>query len=225
MGGFYTTDPAYTFNVAQYPGSKTLTCAEALQALKDTDATNANATGFIAYGLIDGVNYEVRPFTYIGADAIYIRDNADNAPESDYNLVCFYIVNGINANARARQYFYPVTNGGVITYNSYRNSGYASYTFDSQVYNGTAKNSKAYAEPFIYISNLTDFGDVYFNGDPLVSYNWVSVPSVSGKNGILTLSTLNDVNDGEPVETSDISKFNLTDDSNVSALVAAHFSQ
>jgi len=59
----------------------------------------------------------------------------------------------------------------------------------------------------------------------MISYNWQSVPSISGKNGILSLSTLNDVNDGEPVETSDVSKFNLTDDSNVSALVAAHFSQ
>lgn len=58
-----------------------------------------------------------------------------------------------------------------------------------------------------------------------ITYNWQSVQSISGKNGILTLSTLNDVNDGEPVETSDASKFNLTDDSNVSALVAAHFSE
>ena len=60
---------------------------------------------------------------------------------------------------------------------------------------------------------------------PPITYHWQSVPSISGKNGILTLSTLNDVNDGEPVETSDTSKFNLTDDSNVSALVAAHFSE
>ena len=60
---------------------------------------------------------------------------------------------------------------------------------------------------------------------PVVEYIWQSVPSISGKNGILTLSTLNDVNDGEPVETSDTSKFNLTDDSNVSALVAARLSE
>ena len=65
----------------------------------------------------------------------------------------------------------------------------------------------------------------YIKTQPPITYNWQSVPSVSGKNGILTLSTLNDVNDGEPVETSDASKFNLTDDSNVSALVAAHFSE
>ena len=57
------------------------------------------------------------------------------------------------------------------------------------------------------------------------TYTWLSVPSISGKNGILNLSTLNDVNDGEPVETSDTSKFNLTDGSNVSALVTARLSE
>ena len=60
---------------------------------------------------------------------------------------------------------------------------------------------------------------------PQATYTWQSVPSISGKNGILSLATLNDVNDGEPVETSDTSKFNLTDDSNVSALVAARLSE
>ena len=63
------------------------------------------------------------------------------------------------------------------------------------------------------------------SGNQVPAYNWQSVPSISGKNGILTLSTLNDVNDGEPVETSDTSKFNLTDGSNVSALVTARLSE
>ena len=71
-------------------------------------------------------------------------------------------------------------------------------------------------------SELID--DVLSHAQPVL-YNWVSVPSVSGKNGILNLSTLNDVNDGEPVETSDTSKFNLTDGSNVSALVTARLSE
>ena len=88
---------------------------------------------------------------------------------------------------------------GVI-YDAYSNN-YQNSQFDIILYN--------------FLTNLV----------PPITYQWQSVPSISGKNGILTLSTLNDVNDGEPVETSDISKFNLTDDSNVSALVAAHFSQ
>ena len=78
-----------------------------------------------------------------------------------------------------------------------------------------------------YANELTNTDLAYsiIKANAYVQYNWQSVPSISGKNGILTLSTLNDINDGEPVETSDTSKFNLTDDSNVSTLVAAHFSE
>lgn len=50
-------------------------------------------------------------------------------------------------------------------------------------------------------------------------YTWQSVPSISGKNGILSLSTLNDINDGEEVITDDTSKFNLTNESNTLTLV------
>lgn len=58
-------------------------------------------------------------------------------------------------------------------------------------------------------------------GSQPVLYNWSSVPAISGKNGILLpLSTLNDVNNGEEITTSDTSKFSLTEASNVAKLVS-----
>ena len=54
-----------------------------------------------------------------------------------------------------------------------------------------------------------------------VLYTWSSVPAISGKNGILRLSTLVDINDGNPVETTDTTKFTLTSASNVKTLVDA----
>ena len=56
----------------------------------------------------------------------------------------------------------------------------------------------------------------------LITYQWTSVPAISGKNGILLpMSTLNDINDGNEVTTSDTSKFNLNDSSNIKNLVDA----
>lgn len=64
--------------------------------------------------------------------------------------------------------------------------------------------------------------NIYIDGNPLVTYTWSSVPSISGKNGILLpMSTLNDINDGNEVTTSDTSKFNLNDSSNIKSLVDA----
>lgn len=58
--------------------------------------------------------------------------------------------------------------------------------------------------------------------NPYISYVWQSVPAISGKNGILLpMSTLNDINDGNEVTTSDTSKFNLNDRSNIKSLVDA----
>ena len=57
---------------------------------------------------------------------------------------------------------------------------------------------------------------------PPVVYTWTSVLAISGKNGILLpMSTLNDINDGNEITTSDTSKFNLNDSSNIKNLVDA----
>lgn len=49
--------------------------------------------------------------------------------------------------------------------------------------------------------------------------SWQSVSVIHGKNGNVALSTLNDKNSGNPVTTSDKSKFNLATSSNVSNII------
>lgn len=60
----------------------------------------------------------------------------------------------------------------------------------------------------------------WIKGQAPVSYNWQSVPSISGKNGILQpLSSHLDINDGEPITTSDTTKYSLNSNSNINKLV------
>ena len=53
--------------------------------------------------------------------------------------------------------------------------------------------------PPIYITTYS--GNIYYDGILPPTYHWVSVPSVSGKNGILSLAQIasGSINDGEPV--------------------------
>jgi len=70
----------------------------------------------------------------------------------------------------------------------------------------------------------TGDAEVYtlITSNPYITNNWQSVPSITGKNGItLNMSTLNDINDGDEVTTSDTSKFNLNKSSNIKNLVDA----
>lgn len=52
-------------------------------------------------------------------------------------------------------------------------------------------------------------------------YTWSSVPSISGKDGIpVLLTTLNDINDGEAITTSDTTKFNRSANANVGNVIS-----
>ena len=72
----------------------------------------------------------------------------------------------------------------------------------------------------------TDLAYNWIKNGIVIPYNWQSVPSISGKNGILLpLSTLNDVNDGDPITTSDTSKIIIVPQSNVKQLVLNRIQQ
>lgn len=60
---------------------------------------------------------------------------------------------------------------------------------------------------------------------PPILYNWQSVPSISGKNGIYTLSTLNDINNGSAITTSDTTKFVLSSETNIARLISDKMNQ
>lgn len=61
--------------------------------------------------------------------------------------------------------------------------------------------------------------DRFFEATAPVQYNWVSVPSVSGKNGILSFATLSNTTDGNPVTNATETAFNsLTEKAKLSYL-------
>lgn len=101
-------------------------------------------------------------------------------------------------------------------------SGYISFVIDDDTHFGwvvsvgnigrTGRwNMQAYGGNTATYEIITD--SIY------IPYNWTSVHAISGKNGILSLSTLNDINDGNPVTTSDTNKFYLEKTSNLSTLI------
>lgn len=66
--------------------------------------------------------------------------------------------------------------------------------------------------------NDADFFE--FISNPLPQYSWQAVSSITGKDEIVLLSTISDVNNGDPVTTSDKSKFALSDSSSVNNLMS-----
>lgn len=72
--------------------------------------------------------------------------------------------------------------------------------------------------------NFTTYQSVIYNaiiGDVPPAYTWQSVPSISGKNGISFLSTIQSVylNNGDPVNNAPANYIQFADDSNVAILV------
>lgn len=69
----------------------------------------------------------------------------------------------------------------------------------------------------VYVSG--GYSQLVINDGPPVQYTWTSVPSISGKNGSLSLPTLVDT-DGEPISGQSASVFSsLPEGSNVRALI------
>lgn len=67
------------------------------------------------------------------------------------------------------------------------------------------------------ILSTADVGTWYLNNSPIVQYQWASVPAISGKNGILSLSRIKDdyINNGEAVTNAGSETVTLTEQSNM----------
>ena len=77
-----------------------------------------------------------------------------------------------------------------------------------------------YVDRRTYFSSSEWLSSLYNILENLVpTVTWQSVPAISGKGNTLALSTLNDKNSGNPVTTSDTSKFNTVSASNVSNII------
>lgn len=78
----------------------------------------------------------------------------------------------------------------------------------------------AYVDRRTFFSSSEWLSSLYNILENLVpTLSWQSVSAISGKGNTLALSTLNDKNSGNPVTTSDTSKFNTVSASNVSNII------
>lgn len=72
--------------------------------------------------------------------------------------------------------------------------GYTGWIY--QYYAGTANYQQGQGS----LTQNTALIRRFFADTPLITYTWQSVPAISGKNGILSLTEILNINDGEPVQ-------------------------
>lgn len=120
-----------------------------------------------------------------------------------------------------------ISNGGYFEYN---NSGTlinifggnnAQLTDHSYSVSGTGEQVLAYIAQFCRHIDLYVDGELWTQASP-ISYQWQSVPSISGKNGILSLAQIKEeyINDGESVSGASADHFiNLSTGNRVDVLI------
>lgn len=152
------------------------------------------------------------------ADHTAVRYVADNGSVYERSVVGSY--NGTTGTLQAEGYpGYGIT----FNYTVYSANTWIGFVVDDDTQEGwiialTHYNNNTYLFDYFY-SNTQNQPMYNYIGEEGRLYNWTSVPTISGKNGILSLSILNDINDGNPVTTSDINKFYLEKASNLSTLI------
>ena len=163
--GRYTTDPTEIIRINRYPGYTDLTCAEILQALKNTDSTNSEVVGFFATPTNDGSGgHEIQPFGYKSGGNIHIKNYL---PRFTYQLgdtdyVYVYVEDGVTCSAANKQYNIPVTSGGVITFSGSRPAYMSTISYEGVQYIGKGTNGTdpaTYSDVVFYFDPTT-FGNI-----------------------------------------------------------------
>lgn len=135
----------------------------------------------------------------VGEDCIGFRNNT-NISRPDLRGIRLSGSSGLNASYSGN------VNGTQKTFN---NNGYTCFAY----------NDTISLTAYIYLPS--DATPINVNDLPLVSYTWVSVPSVSGKNGILSFSTIEQsaINDGNPVTGAGNEDVHLADQTWLNTLI------
>ena len=151
--------------------------------------------------------YEEMCYTNI----IVFNTYGENIPTEYYIGDNSYIqAQGVNSGALCFQNpLYPNTALSWVTYN-YRNGSW--YRSNSET-SPTWATSKQWNNIWYWVKSIetgvtipqywcctANIETLYINGSPVIEYQWSSVPAISGKNGILSLTQILNINDGEPVE-------------------------
>ena len=157
-------------------------------------------------------------FFNISGDTIYLGDLEYILGRTDSEKYSAGI--GASANVNVDTGVYRVQSANTRTLVRLTNLSWTVATKDNIQYRYQTYDSNHNIGNIIYFpSSVTN---IYENGQPLITYQWTSVPAISGKNGILSLSTIKSayINDGEPVTGATASNFDaLTEETNVGTLV------
>lgn len=137
-----------------------------------------------------------------------------------------YVRNGTTYYGSVMYNFLNTTNQVIVNYgNTSGNAGQRNYYLGIIVNDETQRafllhaNYYSTGSPRAYVSVITYmYGgvDLLYNSlEPPITYNWQSVPSISGKNGILSFSMINDtdLNNGDPVTSADASAIHRLENS------------
>lgn len=179
--------------------TRDITGAECLQM---AETQNANNNGFllIPTNYNNSIGYSIVTFK-IAINSAYLADEDSgltNIGGYNDNYIGYKESSDIT---RPDLRMIRLLGSSGLTPNYSGNSNGYQKTYDNVNYRFFVINSYSSApiHPLIYLpASVTE---IYVNNAPLVIYNWVSVPSVSGKNGILSLAQIasGSINDGEPV--------------------------
>ena len=152
-------------------------------------------------------------FFNINSDTAYL---ATTSYINDNNMIGIYADNITNPSTSC----YWVINWNGTIGNSYSAANFVQRTVDNITYYCNGANTSGYAaQQAIYLPDTVT--NIYIDGNPLVSYEWSSVPAISGKNGILSLSTADDsYHTGSDVSNIPLSDVSLTEPSKLSSLGA-----
>lgn len=87
-------------------------------------------------------------------------------------------------------------------------------------YSGSGESCFSYIRQHFRNVDIVVNGDYWSRVTPVL-YNWQSVPSISGKNGILNLAQIKaeSINDGEPVDNASTLDFDTFGDVNIPAII------
>lgn len=214
----------WSFRNAQNPNPAVYTKKTYAQVLQDVNTAGYNTVIIkpsynnyyqsLAYYTIVMFNLSDYPDYYV-ANAEYLTMQYENGIALESK------VGNLNPNQfRVADYRNGVLNIEYPGYNLYDVLTYST-TKDGKTYRGLmADDNNSIALPCVILSNA-NIGEWYFNNAPVVEYQWSSVPAISGKNGILSLSTAdNSYHTGSDVSNIPLSDVSLTDPSKLSSLGA-----
>ena len=135
---------------------------------------------------------ETVPTEYYVGDSSYIQAQGVNL-----GALCFQ--NPLYPNSSLPWASYNYRNGAWYRSNSGTSPTWATSKLWNNIWYWVKSTETGVTIPQ-YWCCTADIETLYINGSPLVTYQWSSVPSISGKNGILSLTQILNINDGEPVE-------------------------